>query len=63
MLLLPACVELEFVEFLLAAFISLIGFAVARGGGASLVKAVVYALAVLAAAVLIALLKNLLAGH
>ena len=42
---------------------TVIGFAVARGAGASLLRAVVYALFVLACAVTIALLKNLLAGH
>ena len=62
-LLLPDSVELEGAEFLLAALISLIGFTVARGAGASLVRALVYALFVLACAVTIALLKNLLAGH
>ena len=62
-LLLPDSVELEGAEFLLSALISLVGFAVARGAGASLFRAVVYALFVLASAVTIALLKNLLAGH
>jgi hypothetical protein len=42
-LLLPDSVELEGAEFLLAALISLAGFAVARGAGASLFRAVVYA--------------------
>jgi hypothetical protein len=31
----PRSVELELVELLLAAFIALVGFAVARGGGAT----------------------------
>ena len=62
-LLLPDSVELEGAEFLLAALISLAGFAVARGAGASLFQALVYALFVLASAVTIALLKNVLAGH
>ncbi len=62
-LLLPDSVELEGAEFLLAALISLAGFAVARGAGASLFRALIYALFVLASAVTIALLKNLLAGH
>jgi hypothetical protein len=48
---------------LLGALISLIGFAVARGAGASLLRAVVYSLFVLVCAVIIAVLKNLLAGH
>jgi hypothetical protein len=62
-LLLPDSVELQGAEYLLAALISLIGFGVARGAGATLLRAVVYALFVLAAAVTIAVLKNLLAGH
>jgi hypothetical protein len=62
-LLLPDSVELEGAEYLLAALISLIGFAVARGAGVSLLRAVAYALFVLACAVTIAILKNLLAGH
>jgi hypothetical protein len=62
-LLLPDSVELQGAEYPLAALISLIGFGVARGAGATLLRAVVYALFVLAAAVTIAVLKNLLAGH
>ena len=60
-LVLPDSMELEGAEFLLAVLISLIGFAVARGAGASLLRAVVYALFMLAGAVAIAVLKNLLA--
>ena len=62
-LLLSDSVELEGAVYLLAALISLIGFGVARGAGASLTRAVVYALFVLAGAITIAVLKNLLAGH
>ncbi len=62
-LLFPASMELEVVELLLAGFVALVGYAVARSGGASLTGALVYALVVLAAAVLIAELKNRLAGH
>ena len=61
--LLPDSAELQGAEYLLAALISLIGFAVARGAGASRMRAVVYALFVLAGAVTIAVVKNLLAGH
>ncbi|MGZ4666591.1 MAG: hypothetical protein ACXV5Q_16530 [Frankiaceae bacterium] len=59
----PESVELELVELVLAAFIAVVGFAVARGGGATRVRAVVYALSVLVVAVAIAELKNRLAGH
>ncbi len=62
-LILPDSAELEGAEYLLAALISLIGFAVARGAGASRPRAVAYSLVVLAGAVTIAVLKNLLAGH
>ncbi len=62
-LLFPQSVELELVELLLAAFIALVGFVVARGGGATRARALVYALAVLVVAVAIALVKNVLAGH
>jgi hypothetical protein len=43
----PASVELELVELLLAGFIALVGFAVARGGGATRARASVYAVSVL----------------
>jgi hypothetical protein len=57
-LVLPDSAELEGAEYLLAAPIFLIGFAVARGAGATVLRAVVYALFVLASAVTIAVLKN-----
>lgn len=62
-LLLPDSAEFEGAEYLLAAMISLIGYAVARNAGAPRMRAVVYALVVLVAAVAIAVVKNLLAGH
>jgi hypothetical protein len=62
-LLLPESVELAVVELLLAGFIALIGFTVARGGGAGLLRATLYGASVLVVAVLIAVLKNVLAGH
>jgi hypothetical protein len=62
-ILFPASVELEIVELSLAAFISVEGFLVARGGGATRVRALFYALSVLVIAVVIAELKNRLLGH
>lgn len=59
----PESVELELVELLLAGWIAVVGFAVARGGGATRARALVYALSVLVLAVAIALVKNVLAGH
>lgn len=63
MILFPESVELVLVELLLAAFIALVGFAVARGGGATRARALGYALSVLVIAVAIALVKNSLTGH
>jgi hypothetical protein len=55
--------ELAAVELLLAAFIGLVGFAVARGAGATRTRALFYAVSVLVIALVIAGLKNGLAGH
>lgn len=62
-LLLPDSSELAGAEFLLAGLIALIGLGVALSAGASRFRAVVYSLAVLAGALIIAALKNVLAGH
>jgi hypothetical protein len=51
------------VEFILAAFIGVVGFAVARSAGATTARALIYAVSVLVVAVVIAGLKNGLAGH
>jgi hypothetical protein len=61
--LVPRSVELLAVELTLAAFIACAGYLVARIGGSSRVRAVLYAVIVLALAVAIALIKNGLAGH
>jgi hypothetical protein len=62
-LILPPSVELQFAQFELAAFIALVGYAVARRGGARRARAFAYSLAMLAVGVGIAALKNVLAGH
>ncbi len=62
-LLFPEDIERRLVEWLLSAFIALVGFAVARGGGASRPRAMIYAALVLILAVAIAVVKNALAGH
>jgi hypothetical protein len=62
-ILLPETAELLLVELVLAAFIAVVGFAVARGGGAMRARATVYALVVLVVAVGIAAVKTGLAGH
>ena len=59
----PEEAELLLVELVLAAFLAVVGFAVARGGGATRVRSTIYALSVLVLAVTIAALKNVLAGH
>lgn len=59
----PESVELELVGLVLATFIALVGFTVARGGGATRARALGYAFSVLVLAVAIAELKNRLAGH
>ena len=62
-LLTPHSAELESAELTLAAFIGIVGYAVARSGGGSRVRSIVYAAIVLIAAVAIALVKNALSGH
>ena len=62
-LLTPHSAELESAELTLAAFIGIVGYAVARSGGASRVRSIVYAAIVLTAAVAIAIVKNALSGH
>jgi hypothetical protein len=62
-LVLDESAELAAVELLLAVFIGLVGFAVARSAGASRTRSLVYAIFVLVIALLIAGLKNGLAGH
>lgn len=59
----PESVELELVGLVLATFIALVGFTVARGGGATRARALGYAFSVLVLAVAIAELKNRLAGR
>jgi hypothetical protein len=61
--LLPDSVEVAVVQFVLAAFVAVVGFAVSRGGGATRMRASVYASSVLVVAVAIAVLKNVLVSH
>ncbi len=63
MIFFPESVELELVGLVLATFIALVGFTVARGSGATRARALGYAFSVLVLAVAIAELKNRLAGH
>lgn len=62
-LLLPERFEVRVVALLLAVSIAAVGFFVARGGGASRLRSILYAVIVLVLAVAVAELKNVLAGH
>ena len=59
----PQSAELEATELTLAAFIGWVGYAIARSGGARRLRSIVYGFIVLTIAVVIALVKNALAGH
>jgi hypothetical protein len=60
---LPASSELDVVRGVLAVFVAAVGFAVARGSGASTTRSLVYAASLLLLASTIAVVKNVLAGH
>jgi hypothetical protein len=62
-ILFPERVELDVARLLVAGFIGLVGFAVARTGGASMVRSIVYGGTTLVVAGVIALVKNILVGH
>ena len=65
-LLLPASAELDAVRFLLAAFISVVAYAVVRsspGDDSSRLRALAYASVVLCIALTVATAKNTLSGH
>lgn len=62
-LLMPHSAELESVRIVVAAFIALVGTAVARSSRASWPRAICYGVGTLVLALLIAILKNTLAGH
>ncbi len=62
-LLWPSTAELDVVRELLALSIALVGFQVARSSGAGRVRSLVYGASLLAVAVTVAVLKNVLSGH
>ncbi|MGH3650480.1 MAG: hypothetical protein ACRDU9_07185 [Acidimicrobiia bacterium] len=62
-LILPDSVELDVIRLALAGFIGVVGYAVARGGGATVGRSVVYGVSILVIAAGVAALKNLLVGH
>lgn len=62
-LLVDESAELDTVRVVVAAFIAVVGFAVARSSGASPARSTVYAAATLVLGLAIAVLKNTLGGH
>ena len=55
--------ELDAARWVMAAFIAVIGYFVARSSGASFARSVTYASATMVVAVGIVLVKNTLSGH
>jgi hypothetical protein len=62
-LLAPTESELDWARYTCAAIIGVVGYLVARGADRSRIRAVLFGLGVLAAAILLAALKHALAGH
>jgi VIT1/CCC1 family predicted Fe2+/Mn2+ transporter len=62
-LFLPKSVELDVARLVLAGFIAIIGYAVARSSGGTRGRSLVYAASILVVAALVAVVKNVLAGH
>ena len=62
-LLAPTESELDWARYTCAAIIGVVGYLVARGADRSRIRAVLFGLGVLAAAILLATLKHALAGH
>lgn len=62
-LVLSSTAELDVVRSVLALLIALVGFEVARSGGAGLTRSLLYGGLLLVVAVTIALTKNVLSGH
>jgi hypothetical protein len=62
-LLAPVVTELDWARYTCAAIIGLAGYMVARGAARGRIRAVLFGLAVLAAAIAVAALKHALAGH
>lgn len=63
LLLAPTESELDWARYTCAAIIGVVGYLVARGADRGRIRAVLFGLGVLAAAILLAALKHALAGH
>jgi hypothetical protein len=59
---LPRSDEFDVIRLVLAGFIALVGYAVARSSGASRGRSMAYAASVLIVAIVVAVVKNVLAG-
>jgi hypothetical protein len=59
----PPANELDWARYTCAGIIGVVGYGVARGGGQSRMRAVLFGLGVLALAIVVAALKHALAGH
>jgi hypothetical protein len=59
---LPATAELDVARLVLAGFVALVGYAVARRSGATRARSLVYSISLLVVSVLVAVVKNALAG-
>jgi hypothetical protein len=59
----PDSVEFDVARIVLACFVAFVGYGVARGGGASRIRSLMYGSSILVVALLVATTKNLLVGH
>jgi hypothetical protein len=62
-LVLPRSAEYDVARFVIAGFIGVVGYAVVRSGGGTRGRALVYGATILVVAAVVAVVKNLLAGH
>lgn len=61
--LLPATVETDVTRLLLAGFIAVVGYSVARSSGAGTVRSLLYGTSILVVGLTVAIVKNVLSGH
>lgn len=63
LLILPTEAQLAAARLLLAAFLALVGFAIARESGASVMRSLTFGAGIAAVAFVVAVVKNALGGH